>query len=156
MKYLMLSIVALLLPRLASANNLVTHLTIEHNNGTTTSIALTEIPVLSFEGSDMLVTSSNFNSRFARDQIINFHFTQQEPAAIESVDAGTYSVMFTANHLSISGSDVSHAEVYDLGGCLLTTATATNGAISIDLSQYRKGVYLVAVKGHPAFKIAVR
>lgn len=156
MKHLLLSLVALLLPCMAFAEGEVTHLSIEHSDGKSTHIVLSETPVMTFDGGDMLVKSANFDLSIPRSEVAYFHFTKQTPSAVESVADDSYFVRYTSNTLTVSGADVTAVEVYDLDGRRAAFATSADGCVTVDLSACPKGVYIVVVKDHPSFKVAVR
>lgn len=156
MKHFLFSFVALALPWLALTAEEVTRLSIEHTDGTSTHIMLSEAPTMTFDGADMVVKSSSFDLRVPRTEVAKFHFTKDEYSSIEEVAADDYLVSYSANTLTVAGSDVTLVMVYDLSGRQVASVRATDGTATVDLGACTPGIYVVAVKGHPSFKIAVR
>ena len=141
---------------MAAEGEEMTRLTIEHNNGTSTHMLLTDSPVLTFDGGDMLVKSENIDMRVSRSEISKMHFTKATPTSVENTFQNDYTICYLDGILTVSGENVTEAAVFDTTGRQTDRFQATDGVITADMSAYTPGIYIVAITGHPSIKLLVK
>mgnify|MGYP000839756904 len=75
-------------------------------------------------------------------------------SAISQVEADDVMIQFVDNnHIVISGPGITSATAYNLQGMAVAQAKASDGAVTLDLSDKTAGVYLVSIPNHPTLKI---
>lgn len=137
----------------ADSEALVTRLTISKLDGTEIHYALADKPTVTFSEGNIVITNGVEVASYPKAEIADFHFTTGTMGAIESVDADDMMVRFVDNnHIVISGPGITSATAYDLQGTAVAHAKATNGTVTLDLSDKAAGIYLVSVPNHPTMK----
>lgn len=137
----------------ADSEALVTRLTISKLDGTEIHYALADKPTVMFSEGNIVITNGVEVASYPKSEIADFHFTTGTMDAIESVDADDMMVRFVDNNnVVISGPGITSATAYDLQGIAVAHAKATNGTVTLDLSDKAAGIYLVSVPNHPTMK----
>lgn len=153
---LLLSLVIPCTAMVAAEGEEMTRLTIEHNDGTSTHMLLTDSPVLTFDGGDMLIKSENIDMRVSRSEISKMHFTKSTPTSVENTFQNDYTVCYLDGILTVSGENLTDATVFDTTGRQTNRFHATDGVITADMSTCTPGIYIVAISGHPSIKLLVK
>lgn len=137
----------------AESEALVTRLTISKLDGTEIHYALADKPTVTFSEGNIVIANGEDIASYPKAEIADFHFTTGTMGAITVVDADDTMVQFVDNnHIVISGPGITSATAYNLQGISVAHAEASNGAVTIDLSDKAAGIYLVSVPNHPTMK----
>lgn len=151
--YIMLAIVALCSTIARAADDTVNTLVITLTDETTATYSLAEMPVVTFDATDMIITSEMASTRYQRAQVKEFHFEQITPEGIHSVQSN-FGFSYTDNHnIRLTGLAAQHAELYDTAGKRVGSASATDGSdIVIALQHLPAGTYILRA-GQQSIKI---
>ena len=128
----------------------VTYLVVTETDNTVTEFALSDAPVVSFSGGELVVTCGDDELRTALSGIRDYSFAVRKVAtAIRSV-AVTGSADVPTPTFSISDARISGLKpgtrvgVYNLNGNMVSTVAASaDGSVSIALDHLPKGVYIL-------------
>ena len=152
---LMALTVALLLPAQLRADTEQTvevqYLVIEETDGTTSQFALTDAPLITFNGDQLVVTSAGDELSFALSGVKNYHFDKEEittaiddaPVAPNANGESTPTIAF--GEAKFSGlKEGTRIVVYTAEGRMVSSATAgRNGDVSINLRSLPQGIYIL-------------
>ena len=137
----------------ADSEALVTRLTISKLDGSEIHFALADKPTVSFADGNIVVTNNEEMVSYPKSEVADFHFTTGTMDALDKVDADDVLIQFVDNnHIVISGPGITTATAYNLQGIAVAQAKASNGTLTIDLSDMTAGVYVVAIANHPTMK----
>lgn len=119
---------------------------LETNDGKTYSYVLADQPRLSFNETQMIITTSDASASFTRSEITNFRF-EDVPLDIKEVNSGKSQKMTYLNGI-ITVESANTVALYDMSGKLLMNNTAGKGGnVTIDLKSQPKGTYIVKCGG---------
>lgn len=142
----LLTLMAMLLPLAAWADT-VQCLVLTEANGTVSKFALTDAPVVTYSGSDMLVSCSDQELTVALEGLV-WTFGEMETTRIDEVigkqdDAERPQFSFgEARFEGLQPGSMVH--VYSLDGKALSTVKADgDGRVSVSLGNLPKGVYVL-------------
>lgn len=122
----------------ASAQN---GLVVETNDGMTYSYVLAEKPRLSFNDTDMIITSADADASFARTDIKNFRFEDVE-TGIAEMKANSQRMTYLNGIVTIEGNGP--VSLYDTAGRQLMSGKASDSeSVSINTNAYPQGTYIV-------------
>ncbi len=122
----------------ASAQNA---LVLETNDGKTYSYVLAKKPQLTFNATEMLITSADASASFTRTDIKNFHF-EEVADAIKSAKADSQRMSYLHGVVTVDGAE--NVILYDISGRQIMTKRAANGeSVTIDLNSQPQGTYIV-------------
>lgn len=122
----------------ASAQNA---LVIETNDGKTYSYVLAKKPQLTFNDTEMLISSADASASFVRTDIKNFRF-EDVADAIKDVKADGQRMSYLHGVVTVDGAE--NVILYDISGRqIMTKKAAGNGSVTIDLTNQPQGTYIV-------------
>ena len=129
-------------------------LVLKMSDSKTTEFKLSTRPVITFSNDRLLVTSDEASADYAQSEVTEFYFTAISTGIDEKVASSTMTFSYVDNaHVNISGTKASQALVYDANGKLLQRNKVAGGQVSIDVSQYAPGVYVLNLVNEHTFKI---
>ena len=132
-------------------------LVVELTDGSTVKYVLADAPVITFPDTQLLITSSQAETRYERELVRRFYFEDATDDIKEvAVDRKEIRIDYsTADQVTIHGlNDASLVSVYDLTGKqILPIAVADDNTVTLNLSHLASGVYIIALPDHPSFKI---
>lgn len=133
-----------------------TCVTLFFNDSTTALFAFPDEPVMTFDEENLIMSyNPNLSVSYPRADVDHFAFTQGVTSAIGNVESDSdYRVDFSnPEMITVYGTDLSKAAVYNTAGVRLMEAGAKASTITLDIASLPAGIYLVAVDGHPTLKI---
>ena len=142
----LLALVALLLPLSAMADT-VECLVLTESNGTVSKFALAEAPVVTYSGSDMVVSCGDQTMTVGLEGL-TLTFGEMETTRIETVKDGVKDadrLQFSFGEASFEGlTPGALVSVYSIDGKMLTKVKADqDGRASVSLMGLPKGVYIL-------------
>lgn len=142
--YIVLAIVALYSTIARAADDAVNTLVITLTNETTATYSLAEMPVVTFDETHMIITADEVSTQYIRTEVKEFHFEQQTPEGISSVQ-NNFGFSYTDGHnIRLTGLAAQRAELYDMSGKRIGTATAIDGdAVILILQHLPAGSYIL-------------
>lgn len=147
-------ILAACIPARAATTETVTEMTIHLVSGEQYSFKLPDDPVVTFEGSDINVTSAAANISLVRNAVENIDFAKVTASITDINDDSDFLFSFYNNNtVVIAGKNVSTAAVYSIKGEELLRQTAVASQMTLDISQLSAGIYIIAVQGYQSIKI---
>lgn len=117
-----------------------------------TRIGLKEKPVITFSGSDMVISSQSTDLSFPVDNIKDLTYSNEE-AGIDDVyeDSGIF--IYNDTIYIMNTGNPAHIGIYGLDGKKMDTPIKNDGTHSvIDLTMYAPGIYIIKVNNN-SFKI---
>lgn len=135
-------LVAMTLPAFAQEHQFVVWL----DSGGQISYSLTERPKVTHSGETFIVSTTSVTVEYAKSEVHKFTLTDMKHSGIESVvsiDAGKLSRRGDTVELSgfRAGTSVS---VFTIGGqAVISGCVGSNGTLTLDLSHFGNGIYLV-------------
>ena len=115
-------------------------LVLETNDGKTYSYVLAKKPQLTFNDTEMLITSADANASFVRKDIKNFHF--EDATAIKDVVKEGQRMTYLGGVVTVEGAD--NVVLYDISGRQIMSKRSAGGeSVTIDLSSQPRGTYIV-------------
>ena len=145
-----------LLPAMSRADDAtvtVQYLVVTQKDGSVTKFALSDVPVVSFDGDSIVVTAAGEVLKFDLIGVTGYAFSEENvTTGINSttVDGGDVTKPFFAvGNAEFSGlKSGSTILVYTIAGKAVTAVKAdTEGNATVDLSQLPKGVYIIKTPG---------
>ncbi|MCM1400790.1 MAG: hypothetical protein NC189_02110 [Bacteroides sp.] len=139
-----------------SANAESLCLTLHFTGGDVAKFAISESPVMTFDGDKLTVrTSNNVEGIYDRSAVEHFDFSMGETVSIGELAADAdYAVELSGTGLvRISGNNIHSAAAYNVAGRKVASATAANGIITLSVEEQPAGVYVIEIPGHPSFKL---
>ena len=116
-------------------------LVLETNDGETYSYVLANKPQLTFNATEMLISSDDASASFTRTDIKNFRF-EEVANAIKDVKADGQRMSYLHGVVTVDGTD--KVILYDISGRqIITKKAAGNGSVTIDLTNQPQGTYIV-------------
>ena len=142
----LLALVALLLPLSAMAES-VQCLVLTESNGAVSKFALTDAPVVTYSGSDMVVSCGDQTMTVGLEGL-TLTFGEMETTRIETVKDGVTEsdrLQFSFGEASFEGlTPGALVSVYSIDGKMLTKVKADqDGRASVSLMGLPKGVYIL-------------
>jgi len=146
----------MLLPAMSRADDTTTtvqYLVVTQNDGSVTKFALTDVPVVSFDGDSIEVTAAGEVLKFDLIGVSGYTFSEEDVTTgvnSPTVDAGdTTKPSFKAGSAGFSGlKNGSTILVYTITGKAVAAVTAdAEGNATVDLSQLPKGIYIIKTPG---------
>lgn len=128
-------------------------LVIESVDGTKAEYAFESIPVATFDGDEMTITTGGGIDRVLYPMADVVSMTIDTQSAVKSVAGTSLRVAFAGMLLTAEGlADGAELRVYGMDGRLELTAVSYDGRAVADLSQLPQGVHAVTA-GNKSFKI---
>lgn len=116
------------------------------NNGNTASFLLQEDPVMTFEGSKLIITTGTVHTDFERADIKEFTFTGNSTDVKAVPQKNLVYKQTDAEHLEISGLDAgTTVSIYDMAGQQVGSVSRMGDKAVVSLSGKQKGIYLIQV-----------
>ena len=138
----------------ASAQETGKALKVHMNNGDPQFFMLSSEPVVTFEGTDCVIKSSDFTARYDMGDVYFAEFVDHTTAIDEEMKSSLTVDLTNPDAVVIRGMNPgSHVALYNLAGVLLVAADADgDGAVTLDISALPAAVYIVTSK-ETSFKI---
>ncbi len=116
-------------------------LVLETNDGETFSYVLANKPQLTFNATEMLISSDDASASFTRTDIKNFRF-EEVANAIKDVKADGQRMSYLHGVVTVDGTD--KVILYDISGRQILSKRAADGeSVTIDLNNQPSGTYIV-------------
>ena len=116
-------------------------LVLETNDGETYSYVLANKPQLTFNATEMLISSDDASASFTRTDIKNFRF-EEVANAIKDVKADGQRMSYLHGVVTVDGTD--KVILYDISGRQILSKRAADGeSVTIDLNNQPSGTYIV-------------
>ncbi|MDE5959159.1 MAG: hypothetical protein K2G94_05300 [Muribaculaceae bacterium] len=134
----------------------VTRLTVTLTSGTQEHFDFPDNPEVTFPGTQMAVRTDVAETVYERADVAGYSFTKGlRNVSVETVGTtAEYTFSYSGTTVTITGQDITSADVYTTSGTrALTATTATHGTIIIELGNLPSGTYIVSPAGHTAVKI---
>ena len=145
----LLSIILMLLPLLASAQEPKSFLVVWSKDGTKVAYALTEKPKITFTETDLVITAEGVDVNYPLENMSRFTYEANDDTAIR--DLKTDDVSFKLDGESLLFLDLSPNSTVSLnalnGNVIFSKTVQTAGEYAFPLSNLNAGVYLVTVNG---------
>ena len=145
----LLSIILMLLPLLASAQEPKSFLVVWSKDGTKVAYALTEKPKITFTETDLVITAEGVDVNYPLENMSRFTYEANDDTAIR--DLKTDDVSFKLDGESLLFLDLSPNSTVSLnalnGNVIISKTVQTAGEYAFPLSNLNAGVYLVTVNG---------
>jgi hypothetical protein len=146
----------MLLPAMSRADDAtvtVQYLVVTQNDGSVTKFALTDVPVVSFDGYSIVVTAAGEVLKFDLIGVTNYAFSEKDVTTgitnttVDGSDVTKPS--FKTGSAGFSGlKSSSTILVYTISGNPVTAVKAdVEGSATVDLSQLPKGIYIIKTPG---------
>ncbi|MBR1668464.1 MAG: T9SS type A sorting domain-containing protein [Bacteroidaceae bacterium] len=155
MKKVFLSLVLMLMASFVRADDGNVSLVVWMKNGTQAIYELQQRPLVTFEGTDVVITGDGIEAKFPIADLVRFTYLNI-PDGIIDTKADNEQVKFASDQLIITQLKVgSVVNIYTIDGRLVQSRTKPDGGtLRLPLSTFRTGVYIVKVNGSKTFKIA--
>ncbi len=132
-------------------------LIVELRDGTSAKFALTDKPVISHSGNDVLIKSDWLSATYSIDAVRKYRFKEQDITGIEAAEAEEqFTVVYTDGEtVRIGGAgDKTRASVFAIDGRKVAAEVGNDGnMLSVSLINLPSGVYIVNVNGKQSFKV---
>lgn len=126
----------------------VQYLVLTQYDGTVSKFALSDAPILSFNGGQLVVTCSGDELSTDLADVKDYHFvTEQVPTGIQSISIGNGKTVpeVSFHNARISGlKEGARVTVYDINGKAVDTLSANaEGEVRVEIANLPKGVYIL-------------
>ncbi len=132
-------------------------LLVNFHNGEVARYILSDTPVVTFEGDNLVVTSEKAQGTHARADVSHFEFKKEDiPTGIVApgTNGADFTFVYTDNNtVTVSSASLRYVDLYTAAGVKVATAYAADGTATLDLSGVAAGVYVVSPDCHNAVKI---
>lgn len=116
--------------------------------------ALDNQPQMQFAQDSVTLTCTNgLVGEWNFTEVASWHFAETTTTA--EVHPGQEQIRIEEGKIIISGSNAKKVAVYDVSGRLITTRTLADNAVSLDLSGFTAGVYVLTA-GESSVKFFIR
>lgn len=150
-KFIKILLAALLLPMSAMAAN--TTLVVELTNGQTANYLLQEKPVLTMEGTQLIIKTEAVQTGYERDLVKRFYFTGESTGVKELSKNALVYRQTDADHLEISGMSLDdRIIVYNTAGVQMGSVSRNSDKAVISLRGLQRGIYLVKIGNSQTIK----
>lgn len=114
-------------------------------------------PVMTYDGSQMVLKTGLVETRYERSAVRNINFGD-ETTDVVSAKKETFKFAFSGNEVRIDGlAPNGVVRVSDIGGRLVATARPTaNGTVSIQLGGFGNGTYVINIDRQKTIKVIKR
>lgn len=140
-----------------AAEEEVTTVTVNLNNGTKEYYAITDAPEVKVENRQIIVTSPTLTGTYDFADVSHVSFEKRALSSgvegITSPDAA-FSFAVVDNHITVSAPALEWVKVFNTGGVMVASETANGDhVVDIDISNLVPGIYIVTPSCHDAIKI---
>ncbi len=127
-----------------AGNTLVLHLT----DGKTVSVILTSEPVITFSGTQMLISSTDYDSSYEISNIDYYDYNIGTTAIIATIK-NRPSIQFKGDRLYVGNVPAkSKVGIFSIDDLVNITSTADDsGVATISLSNCKRGIYILKIEG---------
>lgn len=118
-------------------------------DGTKVAFALAEKPTITFEESDMIITSNGVEVKYALENMARFTYEKSSTTGITNLNNGESSFKLDGESILFPSLKAnSTVSVYTVNGTLVLQETVhSDGEYSFPISSLNTGVYIVNVNG---------
>ena len=145
-KVLLLLLMALVLPMVASADDETQRLVVWHKNGEKTYFELNEMPETTFEGGLLVIRSSKTTVSYQMENILRYTY-EGVSTSITDLQPSERAVIIAKDGDGVTFRNLpggSAVSVYSTNGVLLEQRTAIEGQpLTVSVAQRPAGVYVV-------------
>lgn len=139
-----LLLTALLLPLSAMATE--STLVVELTSGETANYLLQEKPVLTFDGTQLTITTEAVQTGYERALVKRFYFIGDFTGIKETAKNAVVYKQTDADHLEISGLSANdRIIIYNMSGVQVGSVSRESDKAVVSLSGVQRGIYLVKV-----------
>lgn len=140
-----------------AAEEEVTTVTVNLNNGTKEYYALTDAPEVKVENRQIVVTSPTLTGTYDFADVSHVSFEKRALSGVEEIiapEGAAFSFAVVDNHITVSAPALEWVKVFNTGGMQVASETAdANHVVDIDISNLVPGIYIVTPSCHDAIKI---
>lgn len=117
------------------------------SSGDVQTFVLSDAPVATFTENEFVITTKDVVVKYYMIDVTHADFVDAEAGVDEIVDGGIKIDLSNPEVISISGATAGEdASVYDMTGISIARATvAGDGCVSLSLSNFRKGTYILLI-----------
>lgn len=134
-----------------------TLLLVNLHSGSVEKYRLSDTPVVTFDGDEIVVTADAASGRYTRADVSHFEIKKDWYSGAEATTLTpetSFSFTYTDNaNVTVAAPALTRVDLYTPAGVKVAQATATDGTATISLASLPAGVYLVAPDCHKAIKI---
>lgn len=133
----------------AVAEETVEKLVVWAKDGTKVAFALAEKPTITFEESDMIITSNGVEVKYALENMARFTYEKSSTTGITNLNNGESSFKLDGESILFPSLKAnSTVSVYTVNGTLVLQETVhSDGEYSFPILSLNTGVYIVNVNG---------
>lgn len=127
-------------------------------DGTAASYPLPEKPVITYSGSDMIVTAPNGKFSYNRGQVKELRF-DNSISGIDVADTETINVVINGGVVTVNGiEDARGIKVMDIQSREMSAPMSQmdGQSVKVDLSGLSKNIYIVVIPNHQPIKIITK
>ena len=132
-------------------------LIISFHEGDSVAIVLADKPRATFIADSLHIETPSFSTSYLRSAIANFHFGWYDPTGtnIDALPLHMVRITYTDNHVQLLGiAPTSSITVHNTGGSYLAPSiTVIPHGMSVDLTTYPAGIYLITINNRQTIKI---
>ncbi len=132
----------------------LTHVTVWSNSGETSHFALSEQPVVTFEGNQLVLVSADSRYEFLISDVDKFTFTNPASVELNEIDTATVVISLSGDEIKLSGLNPgSLVSLYAMDGRVVLTSQADSDGVCIEsIASLSGGIYLIRTESK-TFKI---
>lgn len=147
MKRILLSLIIMLTT--ASMHAQSDYVMLYLKDGTTLKMLLSESPNITYDKYNVNITTTAMSAQYAMTDIDKLSLGEYVPSGIENSRNNDAEIYYSGGKVELRGfSNGQSVDVYDTSGkCINHFSTSSDGALSIDVSSYSHGMYVIKTKG---------
>ena len=127
-------------------------LVLKFADATTANFFLVDKPTIGFADGKLIVTATELTADYDQSAVAEFYFDTIAPTAIAGVK-GAFGFAYTDGVVRVSGSKASVATLYAADGTLVESRGVQDGAVELNLTNLKSGVYVLNLENEHSFKI---
>lgn len=139
-KLLLLTLVSLLAVPISAQQ----YLTITQKDGQQFSFGFSDNPVVTYEGSDLILTTAKTVIQYPLESLLNFTFTDQT-TSVQTLEGAAATVSKSENFVTIMGAKPETAVnlIGTDGKVLFSKKSDADGVVSFSIADLPDGIYIV-------------
>lgn len=157
---LCVTLLSMLSPMSVSAQGTAGHVTVVNVNtkdGSVSRFLITSKPVVHIVDDRLVVKADELaDLELLRDEVSHIDFSEDGSSALDAANLGEndFTLSFIDNNtVQIVSPRLTRADLFDIAGHKLASASTADGNITLSLAELPAGVYVVAPDCHTAVKI---
>lgn len=143
----------------ASAQEEITFLVVNLQDGGMDKYKLPDEPTVKIENHKLTVTAPTMECEYDFDKVSHFSFSKEIVTGVDQItdEGASFSFTFVDNAtVIISAPELEWAAAYNVNGLEVARAKADANVVTLDVSTFAPGVYVIAPSCHEAVKIIKR